>query len=343
MEKLGEDGFVRNPVGTGPMQLTENMSGDHYTVKATNSYWKNGLDGKPLPYVDTIVYRLLTDDAVRTLELRSGNIDINEEIFPKDFSVLQTNPELELVELPWITRAYAMAFNMESGPFASNLKLRQAAAYGIDREGIAKVLGYNVGYGPKGYRMPGMLGYDAKAPYHWLDVAKAKQLVTESGFPKGSEVALMTHNRTVDQQQSQIIKQQLDTVGLTTQVAVADRTANIKQREAGNFTFLALQYNQDNEPDKQFTMPFACKAAGNYTRYCNPEFDKLLTAGRTTLDPAKRQEIYAKASQIMYEDVPVTYLWAYPRAIGIRKLVKGYGPNTTGYNGTDFREVWLEK
>ena len=59
------------------------MSGDHYTVKRIDNYWKMGADGKPLPYVDTVVYRLMTDDAVRTLELRSGNIDINEEIFPR--------------------------------------------------------------------------------------------------------------------------------------------------------------------------------------------------------------------------------------------------------------------
>ncbi|MCL4367614.1 MAG: ABC transporter substrate-binding protein [Actinobacteria bacterium] len=342
MEKLGEDGFVQHPVGSGPMQFQEAVNGDHYTLKRVEGYWMKGADDKPLPYLDGATYRLLTDDAVRLLEIRSGNIDISEEVFPKDVGAVKSNPDLDLVEMPWQVRSYLMVFNMDSGPFAKNLKLRQAVAYALDREGIAKVLGFGIGKGAKGFRQPGMLGYDASTPYYWYDPAKSKQALEESGWDKANELELMVHNRTVDQQQGQIVKEQLDKAGIPNLLAVADRTANIKKREAGLFTFLALQHNQESEPEKQFSMPFECKGAGNYSRYCNPEFDKALAAGRTTYDLAKRQEAYVNAERLMFNDVPATYLWTFPRAIAIRKSVKNYS-NTMGWSGTDFRETWLDK
>ncbi len=343
MDSMGEDGFVQRPVGSGPMKYGEFVWGDHYTISRFEGYWQNGADGKPYPFVDSITYRLLTDDQVRLLELRSGNIDISEEVFPKDVDVVKNHPDLALVEMDWQTRAYLMVFNMHSGVFAQNLKLRQAVAYSLDRDAYAKVLGFGYGKGAKGWRQPGMLGYNASTPYYWLDQSKAKQLLDESGFDKASELDMMVHNRTVDQQQAQMVKQHMDSAGFNTLLAVADRTANIKKREAGLYNFLILQHNQDTEPDKQLSMPFACKGVGNFSRFCNVEFDKLLDQGRAEYDPAKRQTIYEKAERILYEDVPATYLWVFPRAVGIRKYVKGLDPATMSWGGTDFREVWLDK
>ncbi len=343
MESMGEDAFIQRPVGSGPMKAGEFVWGDHYTLNRFDGYWQNGADGKPYPYIDSATYRLLTDDAVRLLELRSGNIDISEEVFPKDVDVIKNNPDLGLVELDWQTRSYLMVFNMASGVFSPNLKLRQAVSYSLDRDGMAKVLGFGYGKGAKGWRQPGMLGYNASTPYYWLDPNKAKQLLAESGFDKASELEMMVHNRTVDQQQAQMAKQQMDQVGFNTLLAVADRTANIKKREAGIFNFLILQHNQESEPDKQLSMPFECKSTGNYSRFCSPDFDKLLAEGRSLYDDTKRQQVYEKAERIMFEQAPATYLWVFPRAVGIRKYVKGMEGTTMSWGATDFRDVWLDK
>ncbi|MCL5026556.1 MAG: ABC transporter substrate-binding protein [Chloroflexi bacterium] len=342
MDKMGEDGFVQHPVGSGPMQFAEMVSGTSYTLKKFDNYWMMGADGKPLPYTDGVVYRLMTDDTVRLMEIRAGSIDISESVFPKDIPAVKGNPDLVLVDMNWIAQAYLMVFNMNTGPFAKDLKLRQAVAYALDREGIAKVLGMGYGAPAKGFRLPGMLGYDASTPYYWFDLAKAKQALAESSYD-GSDLELTVHNRTLDQQQGEVVKQQLETAGIHTQLAVADRTANIKKREAGLFTFLMLQHNPEAEPDKQLSMPFECKGVGNYSRFCNPEFDKWLQVGRTSYEQAKRQDAYVNAERVLFKDVPATYLWVLPRAVAIRSWVKGYTPATMSWGGTDFRQVWLDK
>ncbi len=343
MEKLGDAGFLQKPSGSGPMQFQEAVNGDHYTLKRFDGYWMKGVDDKPLPYLDSANYRLLTDDTVRTVELRTGNIDISETVLPKDLESVKANPDLEAVDLPWQGSAYALNFNIQSGPFSQNVKLRQAAAYALDRDSIAKVLGYGSGQGAKGPRLPGSLGYDAAAPYYWYDPAKAKQLLAEAGFEKGFQATLMVHDRTVDQQQAQMLKQQLDNVGITTVIDVSERTANIKRRESGLFEFLTAQPGQTIEPDKQYTVYWACDASSNLSRYCNPEFDRWLKVGRTTIDDKKRQEAYAEVAKIFYNDVPATYIWSYSRVAGIRKWVKNYSSKSLDYAGGDLRSVWLDK
>ena len=82
--KAGKDAYSRKPVGAGPYRFVEWQSGSHVVLEKNPDYWRKGADGQPLPYIDKLTYRLIIDDSVRLLELRSGNAHFTELVQGKD-------------------------------------------------------------------------------------------------------------------------------------------------------------------------------------------------------------------------------------------------------------------
>ena len=96
--KAGKDAYGRKPVGAGPYRFAEWQSGSHVVLEKNPEYWKKGADGQPLPYLDKLTYRLIIDDSVRLLELRSGNAHFTELVQGKDIAGLKSEPTLTIVE-----------------------------------------------------------------------------------------------------------------------------------------------------------------------------------------------------------------------------------------------------
>ncbi len=340
MEKLGEDEFGRKPVGSGPMQFVEWVSGDHVTVKKFDGYWDKGADGQPLPYLDGINYRIVVDDSVRFTEIKAGTADWISQIHAKDYNSVKASPDLVYFDAEWKPNSAIVTFNMESGPFAKSKPLRQAVVYSIDREAVAKTLGMGLGKGSKGQLLPGMIGYDPSLPYYSFDAAKAKAAIQASGVKTPVEVHVMVHNRNQDMQAAQMYKQMMDAVGFNSLLDIAERTANIAKREAGNFEFMFLNQSHSADPDEQFSLPYSCGASGNFARYCNKDFDKCLLDARSTYDVKQRADIYKKCQQIIYEDLPMDWIYDTPTNAVYQKYLKGY---TGDWWARDMKAVWLDK
>jgi peptide/nickel transport system substrate-binding protein len=130
--------------GTGPMKLVEWVPGSSHVAQRTGTSVEQGLDGKPMPYYDSLKVRFIADDTVRLTELRSGTIHVMDSIQPKDVPVAAKDPALDAVENTYQKNCYQFTFSVKSPKFA-DLKLRQAVHYAIDRVAMAKVLGQGIG------------------------------------------------------------------------------------------------------------------------------------------------------------------------------------------------------
>src|SRR3981081_3560203 len=104
-----------------------------------------GADGKSLPYLDGITTRLIIDDSVRAIELKSHNIDFTDLIAPKDIEGVKGDPQVTLIEGRWVGNSRRLIFHAKGGPFADNLKLRQAVLYAMDRQTLSTTLGAGQG------------------------------------------------------------------------------------------------------------------------------------------------------------------------------------------------------
>jgi ABC-type transport system substrate-binding protein len=341
VEKMGDDAYGAKPVGSGPFQVLEWMKDDHITLKRFD-HWQMGADGKPLPYIDQWVSKQVTDPAVSLLEVRAGTLEALTELDDKDVAAVKANPDLVYLPSPWSGSFYfTHGFNPKEGPFYNNVKLRQAYQYALDRESMAKALGFGIAKPySQPYWAPGIIGYDDTLPKFTYDQAKAKALVAEAGYPNGVATTLSFINRPSDTRVAEMVKQMLDTVGIKTTLDAYDRTAWIDRMKNLNFqTNFWRSLNWLWDPDYA-SIELGTGATSNWSSFSEPELDNCMAEGRGELDTAKRAEIYKKCQKIIFETARVGLGYFDPRNVVYIKALQGL---KLQFYTRDFREAWLDK
>ncbi|MCL5024894.1 MAG: ABC transporter substrate-binding protein [Chloroflexi bacterium] len=341
-DKLGAEQFDRNPVGTGPFAFGEWKTGDHVALKRWNGYWRKGADGKSLPYLDGVTFRLIVDDSVRLLEAKSGNIQVTELVQGKDIPSVKANPELVLVEGPWVGNNYRIAFNSRKGAFKDNLRLRQAILSAIDRDSISKVLGQGAGIPLRYSILPESLAYDDSVPYYWYDLNKAKQLVRDAGYPNGIEVTMDIVARQLDQKQAQMLKQMWEAIGVRTNLVASERAAWVSRvHDAGNFEFATMRNPSEADPALDMDKYLSGSSPSSYHKYVNPDFERCLVDANGSYDTLKRKEMYRRCQTMAYNDAFEGFVWAQTWNWLVRREVKGFASSWGEH--WELAEVWLDK
>ncbi len=343
VDKWGDE-FTRHAVGTGPMTVVDWKPGDQVVMKRFDSYFEMGADGQPLPYLDGAVYRFIADDTVRLLEIKAGNLDVIDIIAAKDIPSAKTSPGIIVNEKPWQGNLYKVGFNLwpeAKTIFLDNKKLRQAVAYAIDRESLAKVLGMG---SAKVWQYPlleGQLGYDPSIAQYPYDPAKAKQLLAEAGYPNGVDTIHLVHQRALDQQQAQMLKQMWDAIGFRTELEVIERIAVNYKVRAHTYNFYTLRGAIPIDPDLVFSPGYSKKGSTNYPGWQNDEMEKCVIDGRSVYDEKERQKVYARCIALQQEEVPYLYNWFQVWNDVISDKVKGWEPDYIGF--FLLRGAWLDK
>jgi peptide/nickel transport system substrate-binding protein len=341
VDKGGDEILSSKPVGTGPMVIDQWVRDDKIVMKKFPGYWKMGADGQPLPYLDGFIERTIRDTSVQLVELKANSIHIMENLDGKDVAGVKTNAELVYWEIPWANNArFTFGFNQERDPFKGNVKVRQAAQYAVDRENLAKVMGFGLAK-PAYYVFwtPALLGYNESIPAYKFDLAKAKSLLAEAGFPNGFDLELMVTARDPDRKISEIVKQMWDNAGIRTKLDIIERLAAIDRSNTSNFQSYFWGQNASPDPDLQSRM-IVCGRPSNWSRYCNTELDKCMAEGRGVYDAKQRQTVYEKCLRIVQEDalIGAGYLEPYNRVY--QKAVKGLEVH---WIQTDLRGTWYDK
>lgn len=342
-EKLGPEQFARNPVGTGPFKFGEWKPSDRVVLQRNENYWMTGADGKSLPYLDGVTYRLIIDDSVRAIELKSHNIDLTDQIAPSDMAGVKTDAQLSLIESRSFGNSRRLIYHARGGPFADNLKLRQAVLYSIDRQTLATTLGQGQGDPSKYFLLPGALGYDETLPYYWYDVDKAKSLMNEAGYPQGLDVDFIIIAREVDKLQAEVLKQMWDKIGVRASIQAVERAALNQRILSGgsDYQVTSGQYgNYAGDADIQLRRYMHTKGGFNKSHMSVPELDAILDKGSGTYDNDARLAAYREAQTLDFNQLAYYgHLWTQWWNWGMNKRLQGW-PGAVG--GTwDLRGVWL--
>ncbi|MCL4499395.1 MAG: ABC transporter substrate-binding protein, partial [Chloroflexi bacterium] len=341
MDKVGEEGFRTQPSGTGPMKLSEFRDGDVIAVTKAAGHWQQGVDGQPLPYLDGIRMRKISDSSVTVMEVKTGNVHLADEMILKtDYASIRADPQLNLLLLPWAGSRWYYGFNQHKEPFGTSLKLRQATNYAVDRVSMAKVLGMEAG-APLYYVTwaPGMVGYDESLPRYEFNLDKAIQLVKEAGFPNGVDIEYSHTVPTQYRKAAEVVQGMWLKAGIRATLNPMEETAARQKYKLGQFDVNAGAVTYSPDP-AFFNRKYLCDGSANWSNYCNPELDKCLLEGERTLDDKQRGEIYKRCQKIIYEDSLLNGLFLEGPAIVTRKEVKGLKLQSLS---PDLDEVWLDK
>lgn len=224
-DQKGATALQATPVATGPFKFVSFNAGGKLVVTKNEQYWQKEADGKPLPYVDDVTYRVIIEATTQFNEMRVGTADLMANVPGRNVPAAKQIATARYIDAPFNGVKRQFFFNALQSPCEDNLPLHQAMQYAIDRDAIAKVLGAGLGVVLPYELIPGQIGYSDQVPAYSYNPEKAKVLLQQAGVTPPVPVRLTVHNREVDQQQAQLIQQLLDKVGITITFDVVEHTA----------------------------------------------------------------------------------------------------------------------
>jgi peptide/nickel transport system substrate-binding protein len=239
----------RNANGTGPWILVDYVSGASLTFEKNPVYWgttKIGGKEYKIPFADKLQWPIIVDESTRLAALRTGKVDINEAVRNIFKQTLQdTNPDLLRYRVLGTT-GYNFAMRMDTKPF-DDMRVRRALNMAVDRQAIidslllgeAEMLSFpfSKDWGESLYTPLDKLPASAQELFKY-DPAKAKQLMTEAGYPNGfqSEVVVSSTGTYPTDLASMVVSMWEKNLG----VKVSLRTADYA-------TYLGIQYGQTHK------------------------------------------------------------------------------------------------
>lgn len=340
-QSMGPDAFAAKPVGSGPFKVIEYKPDDRITLEKFDGYWAEGADGKSLPYADNLTIRFIPDQSVGALELRAGTVHV-ADLLPQDVTTLADNADVDLYTVPLTDKAYPSMYIASSdgskSPFAEDVRLRQAVQHAINREAVAKVVGFGnaVAHYHWGW-YPGVPGYDETLPKYEYDPEKSKKLLAEAGYPDGLELEVKVINRPTDVQPLEIMQAMLAEVGIDLKVVLLDRTPWIESGRAGNF--VALSHGNTANLEPLMRKQTLSSSSSNWAHYKNPDVDALWDEAGKAGSVEGRAAVYKKMQRIMHDDA--YHFVAYRLPIVRGHSAKLHGIEATGGNGMG--QAWLEQ
>ncbi|MDX1993396.1 MAG: ABC transporter substrate-binding protein [bacterium] len=336
-EEVGNEAFGANPVASGPFVLESWTRGTEMRLVRNENYRTNlpFVNNKGPVLIDEIVTRFIPDPFTLIAELEAGNLDIVYGVPSSAVASLQSNPEIEVTELP-TAGLQALFFNTAQAPF-NDLSFRQALAAAINRDVLVQVLEGTV-VPQYAFIAEAMVSYDPEVyAYGQEQLAynpdAARQILNDAGYvdsdgdgiveKDGSAVSIELLIATDDAKQMAVgvvLQAMLQEVGIEITITqfeqsfIYDRLAN---RDYG----LAIAGYVWWDPDimlYRFT-----DAGSNWSGYDNADVTRLLNEGRTVVDPAARRAIYSEAQRLLIDDVAAIPLWTESTYIANRTWVDG--------------------
>jgi ABC-type transport system substrate-binding protein len=340
-EAQGE-AFGTQPVGTGPFRFVRWERGKEIVLAANPEYF----DGPPK--LARLVFRIFPGERLDGVfaEFQAGNLE-DTPIPLKGYRQIIANQAYQYIRRPIFSlRHYGI--NTRQKPL-DDRRVRQALVYAIDRESVISEVWLGRFAPARGILPPGTLGFNPKLKGYPYDPARARELLTQAGYPGGrglpsiviwssvrSEEILREHER---------IRAELEAVGVNADFQYnADWPSFSKAMSERKLpVFLRGWFADVPDPENFLAKLFYSASPWNYMGYSNPAVDSLIDRARAESDTARRVELYRRAEEIVLEDAPVIPVWHQTYERLFQPYVKGVEVSGLGDSYIPFRKVWLER
>jgi peptide/nickel transport system substrate-binding protein len=332
-----------HPLGTGPFKFVSYDSSQQMVdLEAYPDYWEGA------PHLQRVRVRVISDTNALQAELRSGRVDIAPlptSLSPDAIKLLRQDPNLQVLQFEG-SNLNLLTFNCGQPPL-NEVRVRQAIAYGIDREGMIRDLLLGQGKIAHSILPEESWAYHAGQIYSF-DPATAKRLLDEGGYkdPDGDGpqmrfakpvVFKVSGSSVAAKNYAGVIQNYLKNIGIPVSIETAELNTLFDELRRGNFQISYGQWvggNQDPIFYKDLfatsEIPTETRASRNRSRYSNKEVDALLDEAVNTFDREKAKQLYARIQDIITREVPVLPLWYQANIVIAKKNVKNIHVDASG-------------
>src|SRR6266850_1859444 len=332
-----------HPLGSGPFKFKSyDTSQQVLDLEANVDYWEGA------PHVSPVRVRVISDTNALQAELQSGRVDIAPlptSLSPDAIKLLGQYPNLQVLQFTG-SNLNLLTFNTSREPL-DNVRVRQAIAYGVDREGMIRDL--LLGYGKIAHSIlpEESWAYHAGQKYSF-DPAMAKKLLDEAGFkdPDGDGpqmrfakpvVFKLSGSSASAKYYAGVVQNYLKNVGIPVSIEPAEQNTLFDELRRGNFQIAYGQWVGGNQDPIFFKdlfatseIPTETRASRNRSRYSNKEVDDLIDEAINTFDREKAKKLYERIQDIITHDVPVLPLWYQANIVIAQKNVGNIKVDASG-------------
>ena len=319
VEKVGDDGFKKKPVGAGPYKFVSFTPGVELVLEANDGYWRK------TPAVKRLVMRSIPDQATRVSALKGGEVDIMYWVSGELAAEVQRTPGLKLdVSHTAVWWLYFLEQFDPKSPW-HDVRVRQATALAIDLKNINKAitLGYSKVTGNA--FVPSHFEFYWQPPEPVYDPAKAKQLLAEAGHPNGLDAGPFYVDAAFPDT-AEAIANSLREVGIRANVRPLERAAFYKSWSEKKLKGLIMGGSAAFGNAATRLEAFVVKG-GTYAYGSYPDIDELFRQQAVELDHEKRAALLDRIQQLIYEKTIAAPIWhlAALSGVGPRVDVSGIG------------------
>ena len=342
-----EDNYaVRNAMGTGPFSLVSRESDSKTVVQRHPGWWD-----KPEHNLDRVEFHIVSSAATRVAALLSGEMDMIYDVPPQDIARIGAAPGLKIIQNPEL-RTIFLGFDLwRDELLASDVKgknplkdqrVREAFALAIEEPAIVQKVMNGLGHATWTMWGPGVNGYDPALDVRPKpDAAKAKQLLSDAGYPTGFSIGFDCPNdRYVkDEQICTAVTSMLARIGIKAALNAQPKaqffTKILPPKNDTDFYMLGwtpATYDAHNALYTLLGTPGNGRGEVNAGKYSNPAMDALIDKIGVETDQAKRNAMISEAAKILQHDLPVIPLhqqvivWAAKQSVDLAQPADNFFP-----------------
>lgn len=326
-------------VSDGPFRFAEWSRGDHITLTRNDNFFL----GKPK--LERIILKIIPDENTSVNLLKTHGIDWIFQASIDNYPEIKAIPDTKIV---WfIPNGYEYLQINTQRPFLSDVRVRQAIAYAIDKKQLVDSLTFGQDQIATADQPPWIWAYDPSLKSLPHDIAKARALLTQAGFAPGPNGVMRKNGQSLTlvlvTDNSNATRRKVVTE-LQAMLAPAGIRAEIKYfpgeqlfapageggiLQGGKFDLSSTGWFAGIDPDDstQLTCKNVAPAGYNFSRYCNPEMEAAQATALSHYDRATRKVAYAKIQHLIVRDVPEVVYWYDRYMEPISVDFKGFDPN----------------
>jgi peptide/nickel transport system substrate-binding protein len=312
VEKVGDDGFKKAPVGAGPYKFVSFTPGVELVLEANEAYWRK------VPSVKRLVFKAIPDESTRLAMLKRGEADIAYSIRGALAEELRRTPGLTLKpNYPpgtfWLV--FPEQWTDPKSPWADK-RVRLAASLALDRQAInqAETLGLSK---ITGSMIPHTFDFFWPAPLPAHDPQKAKQLLAEAGYPNGFEAGDYYCDASYANLGEAVLND-LKAVGIRAQLRPLERAAFFTQNSQKKLKNI-IQTASGAFGNTATRLDAFVAAGGTFTYGSYPDIEGLIREQASEPDPKRRGAILQRIQQLIHDKAMVAPIWELA-------FINGHGP-----------------
>src|SRR6266702_4141326 len=320
---LTADDVVATVNGTGPFKLASYEPDRRIVVERNPAYYDPAR-----PYLDRVELLVYPDRTAEASAMVSGEIDLLLTTTPGEYERLVKADGVKALRTP-SGQFLNINLGCDQKPF-NDVRVRQALALAVDREAtVGFVAG---GYGTPGNDTPLSSAYHfyKNIPLKKPDIAKAKKLLADAGYPNGIDLTLVASDKPSTRTQLGVaVREMAAAAGFRINVQTMPHATYLDQVwKKGNF-YVGF-YHMQPTADAIFKLLYTSDAAWNETRWNSTGFDAVINEARVETDETKRTALYAKAQEMMNTEVPTVISAFFDLLAAQRSYLEGYALHPRG-------------